>query len=254
MNTQKVALVTGSSQGIGAGIAKILGANQYNVIVTYKSHKEDAEDVVAEIKKTNGNAVLIQLDVTSEVSVKTCMKFIANEFGRLDVLVNNAAVDGLSPLETCTLEKWRLITQTKLDGNFLCAKYALPLLKKLNKSDIIVIMSHLGERVDPDDVAYSVATAGTVSFVKALAFALAKYGVRTNGVGPGGVRTNNGYYREAKLTSDKTWEQFAKDNPLGRVATPEDVGQTVLEVITNKSQFWNGNFVHVSGGEHLSHI
>lgn len=251
-NNGKVALITGSSNGIGAGIAKVLGRNGYSVIVTYFLHKESAEEVVRSIINSGGEAVCTQLDVTSEDSVKSCFQFIKEKFGKLDVLVNNAGIDGLSPVETCTFDKWKSITRVKIDGNFLCTKYALPLLKKCKKADLIVIMSGLGERPDPEDVAYSVGTAATVCFVKAMALSLAKHGIRTNGVGPGETRTsNNSYWKEAGLDTDEAWKEFTKKNPLGRVTTPEDVGETVLATVENKTEYWNGNFIYVNGGGHL---
>jgi len=247
----KIALITGSSSGIGAGIAKTLAANGYLAIITYKNHKSWAEEVLADIQKSKGKAVAVQLDVTSEESVKSCFQFVAKEYGYLSVLVNNAAVDGIAPLETCTFDRWKIITRTKIDGNFLCTKYALPLLRKPGKADIIVIMSSMGEKPDPDDIPYCVGTAGTMMFVKLMAKGLAKYGIRTNGIGPAETRTNNGYWEEAGLTTDEAWEKFAKANPLGRVCTPEDVGETALAIIENKTAFWNGNFIYVNGGGHL---
>jgi len=253
MSNIKVALVTGSSEGIGAGIATLLGTKGYLTVVTYKTHKEEAEGVVNKIKSSGGNATAMQLDVTSEESVKNCFEFITKEYGQLDVLVNNAGVDGLSPIETCSFETWQAITRIKIDGNFLCTKYALPLLKKVEKSDLIVIISSLGDIPDPDDVAYSVGTAGAVCFVKTMAKALAKYGIRTNGVGPGAIRTNLGFWKEAGLDKDEVWDEFAQNNPLGRTATIEDVAQTVLAIVENPTRYWNGNFIYVTGGDHLKY-
>lgn len=251
MEKPKIALVTGSSSGIGAGIAKILALHEYTIIVTYKDHKDWADDVVAQITNNNGKAVTHQLDVTDEESAIECFDFVQKKYGYLNVLVNNAAVDGVAPIESCTFDKWKALTRTKIDGNFLCTKYALPLLKIPGKADIVVIMSSVGDRPDPDDVPYCVGTAGTICFVKAMAKGLAKYGIRTNGVGPAETRTNNGYWKEAGLTTDEAWESFAKANPLGRVSTPEDVGETVLAIIENKTAFWNGSFIYVNGGGHL---
>lgn len=91
----KVALITGSSEGIGAGIAKLLGTKGYATIITYKSKKDEADKVVKHITSNNGNAVAVQLDVTSEESVKACFEFVKKEYGKLDILVNNAGIDGL---------------------------------------------------------------------------------------------------------------------------------------------------------------
>lgn len=250
----KVAVVTGSSQGIGAGIATLLAEKGYAVVVTYRHNKEKAEAVVKQIVSRGGEAIAVELDVTNEQSVKECFDAVASKYGKLNVLVNNAGVDGLTPIEDTTYEKWREIVSPKIDGNFLCTKYALPLLRKCDKSDLIVIMSSLGDVPDVKDAAYSVGTAGAVGFVKVMARALAQYGVRTNGVGPTAVRTTLGYYEESNLTSDEAWEELAKSNPLGRVATVEDVAQSVLAVIENPSQFWNGNFIYVTGGDHIAII
>lgn len=247
----KVAVVTGSSKGIGAGIAKELGSKGYSIVVTYKNHEAEANKVADFINSTGGHAVVVQLDVTSEESVKKCFDFVSAEFGKLDVLVNNAGADHIAPIESTTYEQWKEITGPKIDGNFLCTKYALPLLRNARKADLIVIMSSLGDRPDPEDAAYSVGTAGAVAFVKAMTLALAKYGIRTNGVGPSDTRTNLDYYKEKGITTDEEWDKIAKNNPLGRATTPEDVGQTVLTIIENPTQFWNGNFVYVTGGSHL---
>lgn len=247
----KIAIVTGSSQGIGAATARLLGANGYSVIVTYNQSEAKANEVAKDIRESGGDAFVVQLDVTSEESVKACFQAVAEKYDKLDVLVNNAGVDGLTPIESASFEKWQAITRSKIDGNFLCTQHALPLLKKAGKSDVICLMSNLGEFVDPDDVAYSVGTAGVVAFVKAAAVSLAKYGVRTNGVGPGGVRTDLAYYKEVNMDDDKSWDDMAKRNPLGRIATVDDVAQSILTVVNNPTEFWNGNFIYVSGGSHL---
>lgn len=253
MSKSKVALITGSSDGFGQATAKLLGEHGYSVIVTYKTNREKAEKTLSDINKQS-EGIVVQLDVTSEESVKNCFKLIEEKYDRLDVLINNAGVDHPSSIETCTFETWKEIIGPKIDGNFLCTKYALPLLKKSGKADVIVLMSNLDTVVDPQDPAYSVGTAGAVCFVKTMSIALAKYGIRTNGVGPGAARTNLDYWKEAGLNNDKTWENFAKGNPLGRVTTVEDVALTILDVLQNKSQFWNGNFIYVDGGDHIPHL
>lgn len=248
--TKPVALITGSSKGIGAGIARVLGKNGYQIVVTYKSDEMGAKNTVKEIETSKGEAVYYQVDVTDEVSVKGLFGKITKDLGRLDVLVNNAALDSLSPIEKCSFEEWKKITRIKIDGNFLCTKYALPLLKKSDNANLIIIMSSIGEKPDPDDPAYSVATAANICFMKAMARALAKYKIRTNGVGPGETRTANGYWADLGNT-DELWDKLAKDNLLGRVCTPEDVGKTVLSIVEDKTKFWNGNVIYVNGGGHL---
>jgi NAD(P)-dependent dehydrogenase (short-subunit alcohol dehydrogenase family) len=249
MESQKVILISGSSNGIGAGIAKHFGKLGYSVIVTYYKNKSDGEKVVEEINRSNGNAKLFQLDVKDENNVKSIFEFVKNEFGKLDVLVNNAAIDALTPFEDCSFEDWKEITRTKIDGNFLCTKYAIPILKKSDNANIIIIMSSMYFRVDPDDPAYCVGTAGTVAYLKCTALALAKYGIRTNGIGPGETKTNNGYWKE--VADEKMWKDLANKNPMGRITTPEDVAIATQMIVEDKSKFLNGNIVYINGGSFL---
>lgn len=244
----KIALITGSSNGIGAGIAKHLAKNGYTVIITYFINKKDGENVVKTITSNGGQALLSKLDVMSETSVKATINLINKRFGKLDVLVNNAAVAYITSIENANFEDWKTITRTKIDGNFLCTKYAFPLLKKSDNPNLVIIASSMGERPNPEDYAYCVGTAGTICFMKAMSLALAKYKIRTNAICPGETRTN--MWKDFGDT-DEMWTNFAKKNPLGRVCTPEDIGKAVLMIVEDKTRFLNGNIIYVNGGGHL---
>lgn len=246
----KTILITGSSNGIGAGIAKYFGAKKWNVVVTYLKDKEKGEKVAVDVEKSGGKALLCQVDVKSEKSVKNMMSEVEKRFKVLDVLVNNAAIDYANPIETASFEDWKKITRTKIDGNFLCTKYGLPILKKSKQGNLIIVMSSMYERVDPEDSAYCVGTAGTFTFMKCMALALTKYNIRVNGVCPGECRTNNQYYIDLG-DKDEMWEEFASNNPMGRVTTPLDVAKAVEMIVEDKSNFINGNEIYVNGGRHL---
>lgn len=246
MNENKVILISGSSNGIGAGIARHFGKRGYSVVVTYNQNQSDGEKVAKEI---GSSARLYKMDVRDEESVKGVFGKVEKEFGKLDVLVNNAAVDWGMTFESCTFEEWQEITRTKIDGNFLCTKYAIPLLKKSDNGNIIIIMSSMYESVDPDDPAYCVGTAGSVTFMKCTAKALAKYKIRTNAIGAGETKTNLKYWKDNG--TDKLWEELASKNPLGRVTTPEDIGYAAQMIVEDKSKFMNGNIIYVNGGGHL---
>lgn len=249
MKINKVILITGSSNGIGAGIAKYFGKLGYSVAVTYNKNKKNAEKVVQEIDKSGGTGKIFQLDVKDERSVKNVFNSVKKEFGKLDILINSAAVDFPTPFEDCSFDDWKEITRTKIDGNFLCTKYAIPLLKKSDNPNIIIIMSSMFERVDPDDPAYCVGTAGTVAYLKCVALALAKYKIRTNGIGPGETRTNSRYWKE--VGNEEMWKELAAKNPLGRITTPNDVAIVAQMIVEDKSKFLNGNIIYVNGGGHL---
>src|SRR3990172_3761 len=116
MTNNKVILITGSSNGIGAGIAKHFGKLGYSVVVTYFKNESDGEKVLSEIVANGGKGKLFQLDVKDEVSVRGVFEQVTKEYGKLDVLVNNAAVDFSTPFEDCSLDDWKEITRTKIDG------------------------------------------------------------------------------------------------------------------------------------------
>jgi NAD(P)-dependent dehydrogenase (short-subunit alcohol dehydrogenase family) len=246
--SSRTALITGSSRGIGAGIATHFGALGYSVIVTYKDAKDRAEQVASSVVSGGGEADVVQLDVTVEDSVRAAFQQVAERHQTLDLLVNNAGVDWETPIEECSFDDWAQITRTRIDGNFLCTKCALPLLKESSNANIVAIASNLGERPDPRDPAYAVGTAGAVAFMRAMAIALAPHNIRSNAVGVGAVRTELRYWAE-QPDPDVLWEELAAKNPLKRVTTPQDVARAVQTIVD--TPFWNGNLIYVDGGEQL---
>ncbi|PIV08811.1 hypothetical protein COW57_01500 [Candidatus Roizmanbacteria bacterium CG17_big_fil_post_rev_8_21_14_2_50_39_7] len=245
---KKVALITGSSQGIGKAIAVKLAENGYITYVTYLKSKSKGENTVKEISKKGGKAVLVQMDVTSEKSAKEVFKKIEEDYKQLNVLVNNAGIDIPKSIESASFKDWQDVVNTKINGNFLCTKYALPLMKHQDNANLVIIVSSLGERPDPDYPAYCIGTAGTIAFTKAMALSLGKYGIRTNAIGPGTTRTA---MWEDLGDNSEMWENFAKNSPMGRVSTPEDIANATLMIINDKSKFLNGNIIYMNGGSHL---
>jgi NAD(P)-dependent dehydrogenase (short-subunit alcohol dehydrogenase family) len=246
---QQVALVTGSSKGIGRSIACELARNSYFVYVTYKTDKRGALETVTEIKDANGQAKAIELDVKDEDSVRRVFDTIKTEFGYLNVLINNAGVEIPKKIEQITLDEWTEVVDTKITGNFLCTKYAIPLLSKQENANVVIITSSLGDRPDPEYPAYCVGTAGTIAFMKAMALYLGKYGIRTNSVSPGTTKTP--MWDSLGGEDTQMWESFAKGNPMGRVPTTQDIANATLMIIKDKSQYLNGNIIYVNGGQHL---
>ena len=245
---RKVALITGSSKGIGKGIAIRLAKDDYFVFVTYFSDETGGNSTVEEIDKSRGKCELHKLDVSSEESVKNLMDKIEKKFDHLDVLVNNAEKDVSKSIEDSTFEEWKLAFDTKVHGAWLCTKYAIPLLKKGNNANIIVVSSSADERPDASILSYAVATGALNTFIKAIAPNLTKYGIRVNAVMPGQTRTANWGELEH---DDKLWEEFGKSNPMGRLTTVEDVADAAMLLINDPHKFLNGNLLFVNGGNHL---
>lgn len=245
----KSILITGSSQGIGKGIALHFGKLGYHVFVTYNTQEKLGQEVVAEIVKSSGAATLIHVDVGNENSVKEMFAEVAKTTETLDVLVNNAGAECGGTIEELTFAEWQQTLYPRLDGYFLCTKYAIPFMQKSDNPNLICIMSSLYENVDPADPSACTADGGTVSFLKTMAVALAKYKIRTNGIGPSEIETNLPYWK--KNGSPELFAQIARDNPLRRMCTPQDVATTVQMVVDDPGKFLNGNIIYVNGGGHL---
>ena len=246
----KIALVTGSSKGIGKAVAIKLARENYIVFVTYNTDKQSGKKTIAEIEKMGGKAHLMHLDVCIEDDVKTMFKSIKKQYGHLNILINNAGIEISKDIENITFDEWKIVTETKINGVFLCTKYALPLLKGQKNANLINITSSLGDNPDPQLPAYCAGTAGIIAFTKAMAIGLGKYGIRTNGISPGATRTS--MWNNTNGNNNEMWTNFAKNNPMGRVSTPQDIANTIAMVINDKSKYLNGNFIYVNGGSHLT--
>jgi NAD(P)-dependent dehydrogenase (short-subunit alcohol dehydrogenase family) len=246
---KKIALVTGSSKGIGKAIAIRLAKEDYVVYITYMTDKSGGENVVQKIEELGGKAHLLKLDVRSEEEVKSAFNQIKQDYGRLNVLVNNAGIEISKEIEKVSFNEWKNVTETKINGNFLCTKYALPLLKNQENANLICITSNLGNKPDHKFPAYCVGTAGVIAFTKMMAVQLGKYGIRTNGISPGTTRTP--MWDCMNGDNNSMWNDFAKNNPMERVSTPEDIANAVMMIINDESKYLNGNFIFVNGGGHL---
>jgi len=245
---QKVAIVTGSSKGIGKAIAIRLAKDGYFVYVTHFTDEAGGQDTVEKIKKNGGESSLQKLDVSNEDSVSHLIKLVEKEFGHLDVLVNNAERDISKKMEDSTFDDWKLAIDTKLHGAWLSTKYAISLLKKSENANIIMISSNADEGPGADILSYATATAALTSLTKSLAIHLPKYGIRVNAVMPGQTRTDNW----GDLKNDhELWQKFAKENPMGRVATVEEIADAAMLLINDPHKYLNGNFLFVNGGNHL---
>jgi NAD(P)-dependent dehydrogenase (short-subunit alcohol dehydrogenase family) len=244
----KIALVTGSSKGIGKAVALRLASEGYFTYVTYRTDRAGGEQVVQQIQAGGGSGTLLQLDVRSEESVQSTFKRLADKQGRLNVLVNNAGLEIPKDIEAASFDEWRAVTETQINGSFLCTKYALPLMKGAENANLIFITSSAGERPSPNFVAFCIGSAGKLAFARALATSLGKYGIRTNVVTPGETRTA---LWDTIGEEETIWQEYARKNPMGRVCTPEDVANAVMLLVSDSSHYLNGNTVYVNGGNHL---
>lgn len=246
----KVALITGSSKGIGAAIAEKAAASDYDVVITYHTDEPGAQKTAAACINKGAQTLICQLESKEEASAQELFKKITDRFGRLDMLVINATDDIPKSVEEATLEEWHHVLLMKLDGAFLATKYAIPLLQKSDNPNIIILSSIDGELPDGTYLGYQVAEAGLTAMTKAWAVSLApKYGIRVNALFPGPVKTD--LWRKAGMTDDEIWQGFAHKNPMKRIPTTDDVANACLMLTEDPNRYLNGTVLFVDGGRHL---
>lgn len=239
----RVALVTGAARNIGRAIALDLADGGAYVVVATKSDRDSAEAVVREIEARGCQAIAVMADVTQPGSIKAMIDSTLSRFGRLDILVNNAAVRTEAAFETLPLAQWREIMAIALDGPFLCAQAALPALKNSGAAAIINIgglTAYVGAQKRAHVVA---AKAGLDGLTKALAHELAADNITVNLVSPGLIDT-------ARAGAQPHHHQ-SRGNLLGRRGTPAEVAAMVRFLAGPGARYVTGQTLHVNGGAYL---
>jgi 3-oxoacyl-[acyl-carrier protein] reductase len=243
--TNKVAVVTGASKGIGAGIAKSLAAEGASVVVNYASSKEGADRVVAEIKAKGGKAIAVQGDVSRQADISRLFTETKKAFGRLDIVVNNAGVYEFAPLGDVTEASFHKMFDLNVLGLILTSQEALKYFGAEGGS-IINIGSAASTLTPPTTVTYS-ATKGAVDVVtRTLSKELGPKKIRVNSINPGMVETE-GTHSFGIIGSDFQ-KGFEAQTPLGRIAQPNDIGPIAVFLASDESGWLTGELVSASGG------
>jgi 3-oxoacyl-[acyl-carrier protein] reductase len=241
----KVAVVTGASKGIGAGIAKSLGAAGAAVTVNYASGREGAERVVAAIKANGGKAIAVQADVAKAADVRRLFAETKKAFGRLDVLVNNAGIYRFQPLDDITEDEFHSLFNTNVLGTILATKEAAKHFDASGGS-VINISSVASEEAVPTASVYS-ATKGAVDAVtRVLAAELGPRKIRVNAIAPGGVETE-GTHAAGVMGSDFEKQMVAR-TALGRLGQPDDVARVAVFLASDDAAWLTGERLAASGG------
>jgi 3-oxoacyl-[acyl-carrier protein] reductase len=241
----KVALVTGASKGIGAGIAKGLAAAGASVVVNYASSKEGADRVVSEIVAQGGKAFAAQGDVSKNDDVKQLFAEVAREFGGLDVLVNNAGVYSFGPLESITETEFHRQYNTNVLGTLLATQEAVKLFGK--KGGSIVNIGTAGTKNPGPAMALYLSTKGSIDIVtQVLAKELGPRKIRVNSINPGGTETEGAH--ALGVMGSEFEKHLISKTPLGRFGQPEDIAPVAVFLSSEASRWITGEILLVSGG------
>ncbi len=240
---EKTALVTGASRGIGRAIALELAKEGFAVAVNYAGSKEAAEEVKNEIMAAGGKAFVLQGDVSSSEDVDRIFKTVKEEFGFLDVLVNNAGITRDSLLIRMKENQWDEVLDTDLKSVFLTVKAAGAMMMRRKKGAIINIASVSGITGNIGQVNYSSAKAGVIGLTKAAARELAARGIRVNAVAPGFIVTDM-----TDKIPDDIKEGMLHSIPLNRFGAAEEVAKAVAFLASDDSSYITGQVLKVDGG------
>lgn len=244
---KRAALVTGAASGIGRAAAIALARAGYSVAINYSRSEDSAKVVADEVKKRGAKALLLRCDVADEPGVRAMLKTVEDEFGRLDVLINNAGTTAAwkpKDLESLSLEDWDRVFAVNVRGLFQVTRAAVPLLRA-SKGCVVNTASIVGLRPGPQPLPYAASKAAVVNLTKTLAWNLGPE-IRVNAVAPGWME---GEWMQRMLTDryEDLMGKRAKATPLKRCVTAEDVAETMMSLVQS-NRFVTGEVIVIDGG------
>lgn len=239
----KVALVTGSSSGIGAAIAKELATYGATVAVHYRGNQDGADVVANEIRDAGGTCEIFQADVSNAESAQALVKAVEEKFGTIDILVNNAGLTADTLLLSMKAEDWERVIQTNLNSVYYVTKAALRKMLRARWGRIINITSVVGLSGQAGQTNYAASKAGLIGFTKSLAREVGSRNITVNAVAPGFIPT-----ALTDVLSEDQRAQTIASTPVGRLGEPNEVAWAVAFLASERSSFITGHVLTVDGG------
>jgi NAD(P)-dependent dehydrogenase (short-subunit alcohol dehydrogenase family) len=244
----KVAIITGAANGIGRATARVFAA-EGAIAVLADVEQAPASDAAREIEAAGGRARAIACDVSRSGDVTNMVQQVMQEFGRIDVLHANAAVQITKPTAEVTEQEWDKVQNVNLKGVFLTCKHVLPVMCKQRNGAIIITSSGHAFATYPNFSAYAATKGGELAFMRAVALDYSRYGIRANCVIPGATETRlvNQYIDESE-NPEQTRSRLLDSIPLRRLAKPEDIARAVLFLASDFASYITGTSLAVDGG------
>lgn len=243
MLKDKKILITGASRGIGRAIAIKCSKEGAVVGINYTSNEEKAKEVLDEINSFGGIGVLLKADVTNEKEVKEMVKTFSEEFGDIDVLVNNAGVTSDQLLIRLKESNWDKVMDVNLKGTFLPTKEVARKMLKRKAGSIINVSSVVGIVGNPGQSNYCASKAGIIGFTKAMAKELGSKGIRVNAIAPGFIKTDM-----TDVLNDDIKAKMIESIPLKREGSPDEVADLVTFLASDNSQYITSQVINIDGG------
>ncbi len=242
MSDERIAIVTGSSKGIGRGIAKRLAADGYTIVVNYQRDMNAAQETCSIVQAHTPRSVKIQADVATPDGARRLIDETLTQFGRIDVLVNNVGPFLVKSVFDTEIDEWRRVIDGNLSSAFYCMKFVLPTMRAQKAGQIINLGSLNVEttRGAPTTGAYNAAKTGIVVLTKSVARSEARYGIRCNLVSPGFIETY--------ATTDADRRELPSLVPLGSLGTADDIAEAIAFLVSDKARYITGAVLNVHGG------
>ena len=240
---RRVVLVTGGSRGIGKETAKVYAENGYDVAINYVSDKTDVEGIKKEFQDMGVKCLMIKADVSNEEDVNNMVEKVISEFGKIDVLVNNAGITKDTLLMRMSKEDFDKVIDINLKGTFLVTKAVIKYMMKKRNGSIINLASVVGVVGNSGQSNYSASKAGIIGFTKSVAKELASRNIRANAVAPGFIETDM-----TNVLKDDVKENIGNQIPLKRMGTAKEVAEVIYFLGTEKSSYITGQVINIDGG------
>ncbi len=247
------AIVTGGSSGIGKGVALALGHAGADVLVNYTSRAEEAEKVAEELRRCGSRAITCKADVSREDQVQTMFQRAIQEFGTVDILINNAGLQKDAPIDQMTLAQWQQVLDVNLTGQFLCAREAIREFKRRGvRKEIscaagkIICISSVHEVIPwAGHVNYAASKGGVMLMMKSIAQEVAPHRIRVNSVAPGAIRTP---INMQAWDTPEAYRELLKLIPYKRIGEPIEIGRAAVWLASDDSDYIHGATIFVDGG------
>ena len=240
---EKIALVTGSSRGIGRAIARELAREGWKVCINYRVRRDCAESLLEEISAFGGEAMIYGADVSRRQEINAMVAAVKEKWGAVSLLVNNAGVAGQALFQDVTDELWHRYFSVNVDGAFHAIQAVLPPMLREHAGCIINVSSMWGLRGASCEVTYSCTKAALIAMSRSLALELAPTNIRVNCIAPGVIKTDMLDALPAEVLP-----QLAEETPLRRLGTPEDIAHLAVFLASDKSSFITGQVITADGG------